>query len=84
MKHLLDIESLDTDTIFTFIARAFEFKASKTYPHYPADLALLFYENSGRTRLSDELAYHRLNIHPVPINHVEIISHNIWVLHSLL
>lgn len=68
MKHLLDIESLDAKMILGLIDRAFEFKKNKNHPQYPADIALLFYENSTRTRLSFELACSRLGMHPIHLD----------------
>lgn len=63
MKHLLNIEQLSKQEIMALIDRALYFKHHTDYPQYPQHkLAMLFYENSTRTRVSFELAAIKLGI----------------------
>lgn len=66
MKHFLEINQLSYDEAMRLVSRAFEFKRTQIFPSYAAEsMVSLFYENSTRTRISFELAAHRLNIHTV-------------------
>ena len=69
MKHLLDIEQLSSREITTLIERALYFKHNSVYPCYPHHtLAILFYENSTRTRVSFELAANKLGIQVINLD----------------
>lgn len=57
MKHLIDIESLSQEEILNIIQLAKEYKSGKkTSEIKDKTLALMFYENSTRTRCSFEIA----------------------------
>lgn len=69
MQHLLNIEQLTTQDINRFIQRAFYFKHNSNYPCYKQHtLATLFYENSTRTRVSFEVAAHKLGLSVIPVD----------------
>lgn len=66
MKHFLDINQLSHEDVMQLIDRAFAFKQTKIFPDYASEsMVSLFYENSTRTRVSFELAAHKLNIHAI-------------------
>ena len=60
LKHLIESQQLDIETIFTIFKRADELKNSTVKPLTGKILATLFYEPSTRTRLSFESAMLRL------------------------
>ena len=63
MKHFLDSNHWVADDLMTLIQRALFFKKQANYPSYPNETAaLLFYENSTRTRVSFELAAKNLGM----------------------
>ena len=63
MSHFLEISQLSAEQINTLLQRALAFKQGRQYPAYPEHtVATLFYENSTRTRVSFELASHRLGM----------------------
>ncbi|KTD14289.1 aspartate carbamoyltransferase catalytic subunit [Legionella israelensis] len=63
MKHFLEISQIPGDEIENCIQRALYFKRNSLYPVYPQyTVAHLFYENSTRTRVSFEVAAHRLSM----------------------
>ena len=63
MKHFLDSYHWVADDLMTLIQRALFFKKQANYPSYPNETAaLLFYENSTRTRVSFELAAKNLGM----------------------
>ncbi len=63
MKHLLDSNHWAADDLMALIERALFFKKHANYPSYPNEtVALLFYENSTRTRVSFELAAKNLGM----------------------
>lgn len=69
MQHLLDIEQLTKNDIEALIQRALYFKHNLDYPSYKNHtLATLFYENSTRTRVSFELAAHKLGMSVIHID----------------
>ena len=69
MNHLLDINDLSSDETMALIQRALQFKHDLNYPIYSQyTLANLFYEPSTRTRISFELAAHRLGMHVVNVD----------------
>jgi len=60
-RHFLDIDGLSLVDAGHLLQRAASLKRMSIYPRYPhVQLATLFYENSTRTRLSFELAAHKL------------------------
>ena len=70
MNHLLDLNALTQQGILALIQRALSFKQNPEHPCYPNyTLANLFYENSTRTRVSFELAAHKLAI---PVINVDL------------
>lgn len=63
MKHLIDIQSLSNQEILNIINLAKEFKnGTKKSDVEKKTLALMFYENSTRTRCSFEIAAQKLNM----------------------
>ena len=63
LKHFLDSNHWVADDLMTLIQRALFFKKQANYPSYPNETAaLLFYENSTRTRVSFELAAKNLGM----------------------
>lgn len=60
LKHLIESQQLDVETIFTIFRKADELKNSFVKPLDGKILATLFYEPSTRTRLSFESAMLRL------------------------
>ena len=60
LKHLIESQQLDVETIFTIFRKADELKNSIAKPLDGKILATLFYEPSTRTRLSFESAMLRL------------------------
>lgn len=63
MDHFLDIEQLSVEQLEQCIQRALHFKRQKNYPTYAdSNLAMLFYENSTRTRISFEMAAQHLSM----------------------
>lgn len=69
MQHLLDINQLTPHDITSLIQRALYFKQHQNYPCYTNHtLASLFYENSTRTRISFELAAHKLGISVINVD----------------
>ena len=57
MKHLIDIESISKEDILNIVNLAKEFKnGTKKSDVEKKTLALMFYENSTRTRCSFEIA----------------------------
>lgn len=63
MHHFLEISHLSRTQIESLLDRAFAFKRQGNYPNYShAPVALLFYENSTRTRVSFELAATHLSM----------------------
>lgn len=69
MTHFLEISQCTSQCVSQLIERALVFKQSKDYPAYPNHaVALLFYENSTRTRISFELAAKRLGMQVVHVD----------------
>ncbi len=63
MKHLTDIENISKEDILNIIATAREFKAgTKVSDVSTKTVALMFYENSTRTRCSFEIAAQKLKM----------------------
>ena len=63
MEHLIDIESISKDDILDIINLAKEFKQGKKKSDVEKKtLALMFYENSTRTRCSFEIAGQKLGM----------------------
>jgi aspartate carbamoyltransferase catalytic subunit len=66
MQHFLQISDLSRLEINALLQRALYFKQTQTFPRYTQYIAAnMFYENSTRTRISFEIAAHRLGMHPV-------------------
>ena len=64
MQNLVDIKSLNKDEIIEIIKLAEDFKQDKALSAcFGKHIALLFYENSTRTRVSFEMAANKLGIH---------------------
>ena len=62
-KHFLEINHWTADELMVLIQRALFLKKNPDYPTYPNEaVALLFYENSTRTRVSFELAAKKLGL----------------------
>lgn len=62
-KHFLEINHWSADELMALIQRALFFKKNPDYPTHPNEaVALLFYENSTRTRVSFELAAKKLGM----------------------
>lgn len=70
MKHLLQISDLSRVEIEQLLARAEMFKTSPVSARFRKEAigALLFYENSTRTRVSFELAAHALNLKTIHLD----------------
>ncbi len=81
MKHLLQISDLSREQIEVILMRAEEFKSLKKTVNTQAIGALLFYENSTRTRISFELAAHALQLKTV---HLDINTSSVNKGESLL
>ena len=64
MKHLDTIGNLTTDEIEELIDSASSFKNGRYANYSTKHIALMFFENSTRTRLSFECAINRLGAHP--------------------
>lgn len=63
MNHFLEISQLSSTQIESLLTQALSFKNTKHYPNGSAhQVALLFYENSTRTRVSFELAAKHLSM----------------------
>lgn len=63
MQHLLSINDLTSENIYQLIQRANEFRHKGIHTSFPdAAVALLFHENSTRTRVSFELASKKLGM----------------------
>lgn len=63
MNHFLEISQLSRQQLESLLQRSFSFKQQGHYPAYKhCTVAHLFYENSTRTRVSFELAAHRLSM----------------------
>lgn len=63
MKHFLEISQLSPYDIDSLLRRALHFKQAPSYPSYlNTTMVNLFYENSTRTRVSFELAAHKLSM----------------------
>lgn len=68
MKHLDRIEYLTTEEIEEIVTSAASFKSGKYANHSTRHAALMFFENSTRTRFSFECALNRLGAHPYIFN----------------
>ncbi|KTD05981.1 aspartate carbamoyltransferase [Legionella gratiana] len=69
MNHFLEISQLSRQQIESILQRSIYFKQNNNYPCYNTNtVAHLFYENSTRTRVSFELAAHRLSMPVVNLN----------------
>ena len=66
-RHLLDIESLSDRDIHTLIHRARALKSGASAESLTGSVANLFFEPSTRTRVSFELAAHRLGLQAVNV-----------------
>ena len=63
MKHLLDIKTLDKDTIAQIISNARMFKLGKRQSSVQgATVCMMFFENSTRTKMSFDLAAQKLGM----------------------
>lgn len=63
MQDLIRIEDISRDTVTTLINDAMGFKAGRYANHSTKHAALMFFENSTRTRFSFECALNRLGAH---------------------
>jgi len=62
MKHLINIEELTVDEINQIVQRAAEFeKGIRRANHINANVTGMFFENSTRTKMSFEMAVHKIN-----------------------
>ncbi len=73
LPHLIDIESLSSDTITALLTQANTYLQQATTapintPLTHKTVATLFYENSTRTRMSFQLAAHRLHAYCIDFN----------------
>ena len=68
MKHLLQISDLNRIEIERLLTRAQDFEAEKKSLNTELVGALLFYENSTRTRVSFELAAHMLQLKTIHLD----------------
>lgn len=69
MKHFLEISQLSAAQIDSLLQRALFFKQKSHHPSYPQHtVAQLFYEPSTRTRVSFELAAHRLSMNSIHLD----------------
>ncbi len=66
-RHLLDIDSLDSDTVQSLLNRAGALAAGSAPSHLDMTVANLFFEPSTRTRVSFELAAQRLGMRVINI-----------------
>jgi aspartate carbamoyltransferase catalytic subunit len=72
MNHFLEISQLSRAEIESIVQRAIGFKQQNNYPAYAQyTVANLFYENSTRTRVSFELAAHRLSM---PVINIDLLN----------
>lgn len=67
-RHLLDIETLPPGVAESLIRRATALSQGASPKPCDGEVALLFWEPSTRTRVSFELAAHRVGLHPVVID----------------
>jgi aspartate carbamoyltransferase catalytic subunit len=69
LPHFLEISTLHKEHITSLLERALDFKSSQHYPSYPEHtVALLFYEDSTRTRVSFELAARHLGMNVIHLD----------------
>lgn len=69
MQHFLEISSLSPVQIRALIQRGLELKNSKKYPGFSDNtVALLFYENSTRTKISFDIAARNLSLRVVDVD----------------
>lgn len=67
MQNLLSMEHLSTTEMMDIIHTAIAYKKGESLPSYAnKTISNLFFENSTRTKLSFEMAEHKLNIHAIP------------------
>ena len=77
MEHLIDIESISKEDIINIIELAKEFKTGNKKSEVEAKtLALMFYENSTRTRCSFEIAAQKLGMNIINFdpNHSSLLK----------
>lgn len=67
MKQLLSMEHLSTEEIMRILETAIAYKNGKALPSFAGkSVSNLFFENSTRTKLSFEMAEHKLGLHSIP------------------